>query len=99
MKLLSMQFFLQSPVTSSVFGLDILLGTVFSNTLSPVMSRDKVSHPYATTGKIRVLYIINFTFLDSRRKDKVLKRMVASITGILQNFSRKRNPYGTDCIA
>jgi uncharacterized protein with HEPN domain len=32
--------------------------------------RDKVLHPYVTTDKIIVLYIIIFMFLDSRRKDK-----------------------------
>jgi hypothetical protein len=32
--------------------------------------RDHVSHPYKTTGRIKVLYILSITFLDSRREDK-----------------------------
>jgi hypothetical protein len=38
--------------------------------------RDQVSHPYKTTGRIMVLYVLTFTFLDSRRDDKTLNRMV-----------------------
>jgi hypothetical protein len=34
--------------------------------------RDQVSHPYKTTGRIMVLYILSFTFLDSRQDDKRL---------------------------
>jgi hypothetical protein len=31
--------------------------------------RDQVSHPFRTTCKIIVLYILIFTFLDGRRED------------------------------
>jgi hypothetical protein len=46
--------FLQPPVTSSLFGPNILLSTLFLNILSPCFSlnvRDQVSHPYRTTGR------------------------------------------------
>jgi hypothetical protein len=61
------------PITPSLFGPNILLNTLFSNTLSLCSSlavRDHVSHPYRTTGKIIVVYILTFTFFDSRREDK-----------------------------
>jgi len=48
--------FPHSPVTSSLFGLNILLNTLFSNTLSLRSSlnvRDHVSHPYTSTGEIQ----------------------------------------------
>ena len=48
---------LHSPVTSSLLGPNILLNTVFSNTLSLLSSlniSDQASHPYKTTGKIIV---------------------------------------------
>jgi len=47
--------FLYSPVTSSLLCQNILLNTLFSNTLSLRSSlnvSDQVSHPYKTTGKI-----------------------------------------------
>jgi hypothetical protein len=61
---------LHSPVTSSLLGPNILLNTIFPNTLSFLSSlnvSDQVSHPYKTTGKIRVLlvYILISIFLDS----------------------------------
>jgi hypothetical protein len=90
----SLRSFLQPPVTSSVFGPNILLNTLFSNTLSLCSSlnvRDQVSHPYRTTGKIIVFYIPNLTFLDSRWEDK--SWMVARITGIQSylNFLLNQN--------
>ena len=51
---------LHSHVTSSLLGPNILLNTMFSNTLSFLSSRyinDQVSHPYKTTGKIIVLHL------------------------------------------
>ena len=51
------------PVTSSLLGPNILLNTMFSNTLTLLSSRnvsDQVSHPYKTIGKIIVLYISIF---------------------------------------
>jgi hypothetical protein len=49
-----MQFY---PVTSYLFGPNILLSTLLSNTLSlcfPFNVRDQVSHPYRITDKIIV---------------------------------------------
>jgi polysaccharide pyruvyl transferase WcaK-like protein len=57
--------FLPSPITSSLFGPNILLRTLFSNTLSLCSSlsvRDQISHAYKTTGRIMVLYV--WTFAD-----------------------------------
>jgi len=51
-----------SPITSSLLGPNILLNTMFSNTLSFLSSRnvnDQVSHPYKTRGKVIVLYILS----------------------------------------
>jgi hypothetical protein len=76
---------LHSPVNSPPFGPNILLRTLFSNTLSLFSShnvRDQVSHPYETTVRIMVLHSLTFTFLDSRRDDRRLNRMVASIPRI-----------------
>jgi hypothetical protein len=61
--------YLQPPVTSSLLGQNILLSSLFSNTLNLCSSlnvRDQVSHQYKTTGKIIDLYILIFTFLDKQ---------------------------------
>ena len=52
--------FLQSPVTSSLLGPNILLNILFSSTLSlrcSLIVSDQVWNQYKTTGKIIVLYI------------------------------------------
>jgi hypothetical protein len=36
--------------------------------------RDQVSHPYKTTGKIIILYILNFTLLGRREEDLIWLR-------------------------
>ena len=65
---------LHSPVTSSLLGPNILLNTLFSNTLnlrSSLNASYQVSHTYRTTGKIIVLFILNFKFLFSKLEDKI----------------------------
>jgi hypothetical protein len=62
-----------NPVTSSLLGPNILLSTLLSNILDlcPILTvRDQVSHPYQT-GKTIVSKSSIFTFLDSRREDKI----------------------------
>jgi hypothetical protein len=73
MKLLIMQF-LQPPVTSSLFGPNILLSALFSNTLSLCSSlnvRDQVSHPYRIKDEVIVLSeLLGFRTLPNVRYSK-----------------------------
>jgi hypothetical protein len=58
---------LQPPATSYLLGPNILLSTLFWNTLNQHPSlnvRDQVSHPYKTTNKIIVSYISFFKKLQ-----------------------------------
>jgi hypothetical protein len=65
---------LHSPLTSSLLGQNILVSTLFSNTLSLcsfLSVRNQVSHPYKKeTGKIIVLYTLIFVCLGSNLEDE-----------------------------
>jgi len=55
------------PIISSLLGPNILLNTLFSNTLSFLSSRnvnDQVSHPYKTTGKIIINQSLHYVLPD-----------------------------------
>jgi hypothetical protein len=70
--------FLHPPVTPSLFRPNILLNTLVSNTLSLCSSltvRDHISHPYRTTGKSRVLYILSRFVTNSRRMISFVKAL------------------------
>jgi hypothetical protein len=68
----SLWSFLYFPATSSRLGPNILLNMLFSNTLSLRSSlniSDHDSHPYKTTGKIIILYVLIFMPLDIQLED------------------------------
>jgi hypothetical protein len=56
------------PIVSSLLGPNILLNTLSLH--SSLNVSDQVSHPYKTIGKIIVLYILIFKFLDSKLEDR-----------------------------
>jgi hypothetical protein len=61
------------PGYPTLLGPNILLSTLFLNTLSLCSSfsvRGQPSHPYKTTGKITALYILIFIYLDRKLEDK-----------------------------
>jgi hypothetical protein len=64
-----------------LLGPNILLSTLFSNTLSLCSSlnvRDQVSHPYRTIGIIIFLYILIFKY-STVEAQTLLHRIVASL--------------------
>jgi hypothetical protein len=66
--------FLQPPITSPLFGSNILLSALFWNTFSLCSSfniRDQVAKPHKATCKIIFLYMLICTFLDNRLKGKI----------------------------
>jgi len=68
-------YFSPLPVTLSLLVPNILLNNLFSNTLSlstTLNMSDQVSHPYKTTGKITVLYILISTLLDIKPDNYIL---------------------------
>jgi hypothetical protein len=83
--------FLHLPVTLSLFCPNILLSTLFSNTLSLCSSlnvRDQVSHPYRTTCKIIVFYSLIFTFFRQQTEwQNILYWMVGSTTRIQSSLN------------
>jgi len=58
-----------SPVASFLLGPNVLLSKNL-NLRSSLNVSDQVSHPYKTTGKIMVLYILIFKFLGSNLEGK-----------------------------
>ena len=96
--------FLHSPVTSSLLGPNILLNTLFSNTLSLRFSHnvsDQVSYPYTTTGKIIFLYISIFQFADSKlkTKDSATNLLLISSRSVSVFVNHRRLPQPADSVS
>ena len=69
----SLRSFFHSLATSSLSDPNILLSTLFLNTLTLrffLSVSDQVSHPYKTTSKIIILCILIFKFLYNKPEDK-----------------------------
>jgi hypothetical protein len=65
----SLRNLIQLPNTSSLFDSNILLITLFLNTLSLRSSLNIRDYAYRTAGKITVLCIITFMYLDSNGEE------------------------------
>ena len=88
--------FLPSTVNSSFLGPNILLSTLFSNTVSLcsfLSMRDQVSHPYETTGNTIVLYFILKVFWRANWKTKYsgLKSNRHSLCSVYSSFLHECN--------
>lgn len=74
--------FLQFPIISSLLCINILLGTLPSNTLSlhsSLTATNQVSHPHKTRSKIIALQVLIFTFPNNIWETKIiLNSMVLS---------------------
>jgi len=78
-------WFYPLPCYLSLFGPNILLSTLFSNTLSLRSSlnvSDQVSHPYKTTDKIWVLYILIFWIASWKTEDSAPNDSKHSLTSV-----------------
>jgi hypothetical protein len=76
---------LHSPVTPSLLGPNILLSTLFSNTLSLCSSLnvwDQVSHPYKTEKNYSSVYLNRYIFEYKSGRQKTLGWMPGGITGV-----------------
>jgi hypothetical protein len=62
--------FCETSVLTRATRRNILEDTILRPWYSSLNVRDHVSHPYRTTGKIIILYVLMFTYFDSRREDR-----------------------------
>ena len=84
--------YLESYITSSTSGPSIFLSLPISNIFSLTSFlniRSHVTHPYKRTGKITVLYILIFMFVQSKRKDKTWRSCVRSSLVQVQMMTNK----------
>jgi hypothetical protein len=82
--------FLQSPITSSFSGLNILLSSLFYNTLKLCKFLnviDQVPYTYIITVKITMLHILIFLFLDRRWEDKGFRTKYKKVNLFRRPFS------------
>jgi hypothetical protein len=81
---------LHSTVITSLLDPNILLYTLFWNTVSQRSSlnvSDQVSHPYKTTGKIIVLYILLFNWIANwKTKDAAPNDSISWLQSALNSF-------------